>query len=869
MRHQLKTIRSLKILLVLGLVLFVFNFVSPKVALALPFPNIDTSLLPGISDTILDPTAPTNGDNADPIAERQKKDEEQAKLEADRLKKAQEEEDVKLCKKDQESVNTEVGAAASGDARQADAYDPKKPITDANGDGIPDPIPPACTSANGNSPAYTAAWEGFTPRAFNDMGHQTIGMGHQITGHEPFDVSGDITQAQAQQLYDADYATARSNAEQSATRHGVDWQTLSPERQTVLTDMSFNMGASGGGGVDGFGDMWANTRQAQQTGDQRYWDAAGDEIVDSTYGHQLKTRSEYNANVMRTSDSASVDQQANATALSRGLCSGTTAFNWQKPFSLFAMLFGSQIAEAVGGTFVPVQEQEGGLMDKTKEIQTNTEQTRNLSIQICTHLRAIKRIQQEFEKKMVEDANVSRVKATEIAKYQQALNGNNGLLKTGYALIDEDGNETKLDQGMPLYIVNQQDYMEKASREGIQVAIDDITQTHNIYNNLVLASLQSEAGDNGLDSGPSMEDIQNVLGTDNPQASTVVAKSSFDNIPIITSLLKPLRQTFAWLTGSEAYALDNSTTQNKSTDPRQYWPSLIKLAKENPYTSYLKNVDYINQSESKAVLAARDTAIQGQGFLPIRTCLQKTSDGKTCSIWGTSQPGAIVKETTAAAANSRLTQYENADTVGEIIQGNEPNITELITNLPAEGGGGAVGPGMRSAEQISQSIQTMSSNPSTNLPGQIINIGGGNNYNDNVNSALNASGLEGLLGSLFGNSDKPNLSSNSELQGIIDSLKQTFSLIWNLLNPIVIVGTKAKDNGNKLLYWYSPNANDCSTTNDWMSAGAEQGVIKAKGESLGGVDSSLLVTPTTTTKYKLKCMNGNGNSDEKTLEVKI
>ncbi|HRZ30123.1 MAG TPA: hypothetical protein P5274_00405, partial [Candidatus Paceibacterota bacterium] len=148
--------------------------------------DINPPLLPGEETN--------TGAQDDTITNRQEKDKEETKKEAEELQRLQEEEDIKVCKEKEKTVNSEVGQSnrgkpgGGGGPRQDDAYG------DDDGDGIPnyqdpdqggDPnntpanIPPACQDSN--TAGYIAANEGVNNEAYSDSrGFRTIGVGHRI-----------------------------------------------------------------------------------------------------------------------------------------------------------------------------------------------------------------------------------------------------------------------------------------------------------------------------------------------------------------------------------------------------------------------------------------------------------------------------------------------------------------------------------------------------------------------------------------------------------------------------------------------------------------------------------------------------------------
>lgn len=522
-------------------------------------------------------------------------------------------------------------------------------------------------------------------------------------------------------------------------------------------------------------------------------------------------------------------------------------------------------AAGIGGLYVPVVEQNGQLMTLAKSTDKTTKEIKDLNIQICTHLRALHRIQARMELKNVEDANVMRLRSTEIEKYRQALYGDNGLIKKGGSRIDAEGNEKK---DSPLYIEDTTGFWMEQRDEAERIAYSEIaSSSDNADIGVILANLR---GDNSLslESNITPDDLSTLTRSDTGTTYAKAKSLLSQRIPIISSLLSYLGKPLAFLTGKSVFALDNNVNQTSTGSSEEYWDSLKKLAepRNNRFGSYLIAADQIENRKNTAVQAARDEAIQGQGFLGVRTCAIKTADGKDCAVWKTVEPGIIIKEATAAAANTRLTQYENAKNMGELANGNEPNVIELMTNKPAPGGGGAIGPGMTSANQISASIQNMSSGAGTN-PANPTETGDTGGNDSSAESALGNLGIGDMISNLFNSSDNPSLSSNGELQAIINTLKQTLSFVWNLLKPMVVVGSKAKEDGADLLYWYSPNASGCATTNNWPDAKSEGGVALTSGQNLSGSEGSLLIKATTTTQYKLKCTNNNGDSKEKTIEI--
>lgn len=220
--------------------------------------------------------------------------------------------------------------------------------------------------------------------------------------------------------------------------------------------------------------------------------------------------------------------------------------------------------------------------------------------------------------------------------------------------------------------------------------------------------------------------------------------------------------------------------------------------------------------------------------------------------------------------NSRLRQYEQANTSGEVAQGNEPDTNETLNNEPSSQGGGAPGVGNSSASQIPNSAQERQSSQSTNIPpsgqdggGQSGDGGDGQDGGEpsTLPGGLDISNISNLIDLMFNNSDTPNQSELNWLQWLIS----LFSSITEKLNPIIFAGDKDRSGEDSLIYWFSPNSTTCVTDNAWPSATT---TAKAKGANLGTSSSLRITYPATTSlsvSYLIKCTNSNGSTNKEVI----
>lgn len=848
-----------------------------------------------------------DGGGSNPIQERRDTDKQQTETEAKELQRLQEE-DVKAC---EEEEGKEFGVEPSqknGDRGGRNPYDPSNPDSpyhdpnyDPNGDDDEDGIPNnQDEDADGNgvpdvderpAPAmvcnllsqYIAANEGWYNQKYYDTeGYPTIGIGHLITGNEPSDITkniqetGEIDDEQVLRLFSVDLSTYQNCAPRVAGEKGVNWGSLTRGRQIVLTDMAFNLGCVK---LGKFTEMWKNIAEAQNAGsdseEELSWRDAANEILDSTYASQVGQRASRNAKIMETKEEGSESSPDNNTQLgilrtkvnsesrvTNKVCGGSRTA-WENPFKLLTDLFQTPIALAQG-LYVPVIEQDGVLRRDTTKIRENTgkieehtDNIRMLSIQICTHLRAIRRIQSRFELKMTEDAQVKRIRDTELEKYRQAVFGENGLVKTGYTMLDENGNAISA----PSFVLDTRYHWEYRKKEAEEVTKDKITQTNKRDGANIVKAIESD-NPFSLNNSITNDDLINLKLKEQTE---VVASLNNKQIPLLSSIIKPVKKLAFLITGNTVWATEETTTDNYQ---QKYWASWLKTLepKNNRLGSYMIALDNINAERNLAVSAAKQEALQGQGFLPIRECKIKTSDGKNCAVWKTIQPAIIVKDTASKAINSRLDVYMNAKEKGDIGTGNEPDITEVIENKPSTRGGGAVGPGMTTPEDVPSTNEDIESDEAVNNPNDS-NTGGGQGER-NTENVPDWGGILNGLGNFFGRNDDASDGDMNWLVDLINALKRLVGTIWSILRPLMVLDYKIKE-GYTLIYWFSPNAGYCQAVNDWSSTDRPEGIavdggVKLSSTPVSGANGAIIgsikiVPPAGTTRYEIKCFNGNGS----------
>ncbi len=526
-----------------------------------------------------------------------------------------------------------------------------------------------------------------------------------------------------------------------------------------------------------------------------------------------------------------------------------------------------------GGLYVPVVEQNGQLMSLTNSIERRTREIRELNVQICTHIRAVKRIQQRFEEKMVEDAAVRRAASTVIEQYKGALLGEEGLIKKGYQ--DSNGNSA------PLYVVNEGVLIAQARDEAKRIVLDRIRNSKNMYKDEIADALQIDSVGRPFQPTLTEKEIKIISSAEengfkaSDQSEEIVAQekntsilATLRNIPFLGYLANPIDKLSSLFGIKTSYAEEEASDSEDYTDA-EYWTALLKMfqPQNNRYGSYLIANDQLKRSQALAEANVRDEMIAGQGFLPVRKCNKWITDPedssiKTCIMWETQTPASIVKETAAQGMGTRLTQYETAKDMGDINVGNEPNVSELYNFTPTTDGGGAPGPGMVGPDGIPDQIEQASTyTPDTSEWGTEGGTGEGDDGDgtDGGEGGTEWSNFTGLLDLVIGESDSPSSDSLNLLELLIEFLANAYKNI----KPLVYFADKDKGDGQYLLYWASPNATDCKAGNDWANG---EEIIKKKGDSLTKRANLLVTASTTAREYKLDCTNDKGTT-QKTMSI--
>lgn len=536
---------------------------------------------------------------------------------------------------------------------------------------------------------------------------------------------------------------------------------------------------------------------------------------------------------------------------------------------------GSVVGLVTGsGLYVPVVEQNGRLMQLTTSIDKTEKQIKDLSVQICTHLKAIRRIQTRFEmKEFTAEVAATRARASAIQAWRNALVGEDGWFRTG-------GKDSK-NKSSPLFVVNITNYIAGEKSEAEEKTLVDIEKSENLYKQEILADIiETENTPIPFNSTLSQEDLNKIF----PNNNTVTANNAsqnftITNIPIIGRLARPFIKLASLFGANPSFAADPSPANN-STSASEKWDILLKLTEpQNNFNgSLVMAINQLDRSRAVAEMNALNTYNAGQGFLPTRECVKwesvpssNNNNNQVCLEWKTIVPASINKDSYFSALNATRDQYVSDPKMGGTGEDEGPKFQENATGKTETGSGGAPGPGsITSVNQVpvvageirSTNINNYEPPTQTETGGS---IGGGQTGQTNLFDWRNFTSLYSLL------MHRQNPPSSSGLDNLFNLFNQLLSF-YNNMDPLVYF-EKVNLNDNQFrLYWASPNSSNCISGNDWLSYTATSSlIIKSSGGALEKYDNLVITLPVSNLSipsqidYQLTCRNNNGENTEKVI----
>ena len=293
------------------------------------------------------------------------------------------------------------------------------------------------------------------------------------------------------------------------------------------------------------------------------------------------------------------------------------------------------------------------LGETLKEVQTTTGGTMEVTKIACEYVKSIKRISKHFEDKTFMYDPAARRKAardTETYKFQ-VIN----MVKKGHAGTGENGATAG-----KMYPENTQEYIDKEVRERTMVELDNMQKI--------------------ADADPNNTNLQGTI-------NSLRYNESLNLESRLKNTLTPDRVKQAFDSSSDVSAQERDAVFLEMTNPE---------SNANPYSQFLTASLYLQNVKEKTEQNIREELLAGNGFLNNRECAETTDGASTggvtyCKRWVTVTPGSIISGGTLATLNSRLQQYEQADTEGKLTS-YAPSVNEL-SNMSPEGDGSTGGYG--------------------------------------------------------------------------------------------------------------------------------------------------------------------------------
>jgi len=480
------------------------------------------------------------------------------------------------------------------------------------------------------------------------------------------------------------------------------------------------------------------------------------------------------------------------------------------------------------GNYVPVHEV-GELLSLTTGLNKQVVHSDELLVDICMHLKAIRRVQYVLEAQVLyQDPNARKASAKAIFEHKQSFIENN--IKKGYevspALLGTSGSGGSEEDKQPVYVTNLDDHLQSVREETYGVFDADLTTLKNSENPNIFT-----------------DDIRKNLALQE-------AAGESDSATLKTSLSSTM-------TKDEF----NSFTSDFSQGGWDAWLKLIDP--RNNYTgSQILAQDELALRKTRAVSNATEEISSAKGFLPVRECADDnwvtTEDGKKyCRKWTVKTPGIINQSYLADVVGSTLRQNELADQSVEDFSKTEfTRVESELQNLdkiktgddssdvgtesvfqkedpcpdagPCEDSGwtgtGNSSTGGTSGTSISSLASKIQNNP---------DLLKGTDYESSLTNILSQLGLsESEIKSKISELLKKDEDGN----GIADYLEIEPDIDFTASTTLLAVAADA-DRNTTILTWNTWNATKCTAVNDWLST---SGTAKSRDTSLS-ISGSLTV----------------------------
>jgi hypothetical protein len=300
-----------------------------------------------------------------------------------------------------------------------------------------------------------------------------------------------------------------------------------------------------------------------------------------------------------------------------------------------------------GASYVPVVEQDGDLIDLTEDTNELTSEIKDLQVQICTHLKTIKRVQLNIEDKEF----IGDVKAREAASKRANEAQKQIFNRTETGGKTASGEDTTLKPDV-------EDYTKDWADQG---AAQAVSQT-------------KSSGNYAAQKAADYIEYQNKTGT---FANKIASDFSENQIKELSDPEKV-----------------------KELNSQSLWQGILRLSEpqNNAYGVISMAWDKLSQEKSQGRNNAQLEFLSGGGYVPVKECVEKDDNG-VCKKYKVNSTGSTNQHAANEAASIDLQQTLNADEASDLNEDNVPGVAEFetlepsknTTNTGGPGGGGAGG----------------------------------------------------------------------------------------------------------------------------------------------------------------------------------
>ncbi|MEK7136025.1 MAG: hypothetical protein AAB821_00315 [Patescibacteria group bacterium] len=448
------------------------------------------------------------------------------------------------------------------------------------------------------------------------------------------------------------------------------------------------------------------------------------------------------------------------------------------------------------GKYVPVKEVEGSLMQFTRDINQQTGDIKLLNIQMCMHLKALKRVAYKYEiAEFLEKPQLRAIAGLAVDQYKKEL----------FSMVKSGAYKSDFMEDSPLFVDDMDAYIAEGNAEATARVLDGINKSGSKYRSLLDNALMEKSSYKSTDDFSCPVTLEDIVKANDPES-------------------------------------DMSNSQK--LDVLLYVKTIPGCSFRGSYNLMTKLID--NEIDREQIKRQEEYIASG-GYKPIRECVNPVnrSAGDICLKWRTTVPVSSIKDVVGTALSANLNRYLNAQP-GDIDKENKngPQLSEFLTLTSSHSGDTAYPTGSEEEGQLNSGLKpgTGESGGGTgddDTPGGSDDTGGGGG-NDDEDFNL-AELLEDYFNfRLPGDPDVPDEETMRNLE-----IRPLIFAYFRLPTEGDLVDDPFLSNAARIS-WFSLNAEKCEAGNNWLEGNIHDDavdVIEDVGDKLEPVDNTIVNLP--------------------------